>query len=248
MTAFLPMTLVGGPTLVLRWAGLTIVTDPTFSPPGTYGGLTKTEGPALKRWALGVVDLALVSHDHHPDNLDDEGREVAHGARLALTTAAGAGRDPALTGMAAGDTIEHRGAVITAVPAQHGTKKVAEETGPVIGFVLRSEGWPTVYFSGDNASYDVARGIAAAHPDVALAILCAGAARVATRGPSPLTLDANRAVRVANLWPTARVVPVHADGWAHFSEPRERTVRVLRRRLGERAVILEHGVETVIEA
>ncbi len=247
VTVFMPMTLVGGPTLVFPYAGLTVVTDPTFSPPGVYGGLTKTHGPAVKRWALDRIDLALISHDHHPDNLDDEGREVAHSAALALTTTAGAERDAAFTGMEPGDVVTHGDVTITAVEAQHGPATVAELTGPVIGFILRARDWPTVYFSGDNSSEKVVARIAADHPDVALAILCAGAARVATRGRSALTLDANRAARVAGNWPTARIVPVHADGWAHFSESRERTTEVLTRRLGSRAVILKPGVFTPIE-
>lgn len=242
------MTLVGGPTLVFRYAGLTVVTDPTFSPPGEYGGLTKTEGPALKRWALDRIDLALISHDHHPDNLDDEGRKVAHGAALALTTKAGAARDSAFTGMEPGDVVTHGNVTITAVEAQHGPAKVAELTGPVIGFILRAEGWPTVYFSGDNSSEKVVARIAAAHPDVALALLCVGAARSKRLLMVPLTLDANRAARVAQKWPDARIVPVHADGWAHFSEPREHMIEVLTRRLEDRVVILEPGVSTSIEA
>ena len=34
----------------------------------------------------------LVSHDNHPDNLDDRGRAFALAARLVLTTTSGAGR------------------------------------------------------------------------------------------------------------------------------------------------------------
>ena len=34
----------------------------------------------------------LISHDNHPDNLDDRGRALALGTRLVLTTTSGAGR------------------------------------------------------------------------------------------------------------------------------------------------------------
>ena len=73
--------LVGGPTVVLRYAGLTIVTDPTFDPPGKLDGLTKTEGPAIEAADLPPIDLALVSHDHHADNLAGGGllaEEIRH--------------------------------------------------------------------------------------------------------------------------------------------------------------------------
>jgi len=41
---------------------------------------------------LGAVDAVLISHDQHPDNLDDEGRRMALGAPLVLTHPGAAGR------------------------------------------------------------------------------------------------------------------------------------------------------------
>src|ERR1700687_3414369 len=83
---------VGGPTTVLDLGGLRIVSDPTFDAPGPHGYLTKTAGPAVAEDQLGPVDLVLVSHDNHPDNLDDRGRALALAAPLVLTTRGGAGR------------------------------------------------------------------------------------------------------------------------------------------------------------
>lgn len=246
------MTLIGGPTVAFTYAGLTVLTDPTFDQPGVMGGLTKTVGPAVEPEQLGSVDLALISHDHHPDNLDASGLEVARAAGLALTTVTGARRTPGLQGIEVCETITVQGSTdvhITAVEAQHGPALVAPLTGPVIGFVLRAQGWPTVYFSGDNSSTKVAARVAVDHPDVTVAILCAGAARVAARGTSPLTLDAARVVKVAALWPQATLVPVHWDSWAHFSEPREAALPLLKAAgLGERLVVLEPGLSADVLA
>ena len=243
--------LVGGPTVVLRYAGLTVVTDPTFDAPGPNSYLVKTQGPAIDADALPPIDLALVSHDHHPDNLDIIGLEVARGATLALTTLAGAARKPGFRGMEPGDVVTIDGAVpvtVTAVEALHGPTKIAAELGPVIGFILRAEGWPTLYFSGDNALVSVARGIAEAHPDVAIAVLCMGAASVANRGPVLLTLNADRATRVAALWPDAAIVPVHVDGWQHFRQQRSDALAGLHANgLGDRVVALERGIETPLD-
>ena len=41
----LGIQLVGGPTAILEYGGLRLLTDPTFSPPGTYTGLTKLTAP-----------------------------------------------------------------------------------------------------------------------------------------------------------------------------------------------------------
>lgn len=235
--------LVGGPTVVLTYAGLAIITDPTFDEPGDHSGLVKTRGPAFPPQRLGALDLALVSHDHHPDNLDNEGRAVLAQVPVALTTTAGAARVPGTIGLEPWTTIVVGPVTVTAVPALHGPEGVAEHTGPVIGFVLEAHGHPTVYFSGDNSEVAIAREIAAAFPGVDIAILCAGAARVANRGPEPLTLDAARASEVAYLWPSAVIVPVHIEDWAHFSEQREAFVANWSGASG-RLVMLERGVKT----
>jgi L-ascorbate metabolism protein UlaG (beta-lactamase superfamily) len=74
----------------------------------------------------GRWDLVLVSHDNHPDNLDDRGRALALAAPLVLTTSSGAGRlgHPAV-GLAAwtSHSVERPGGselTVTAVPAVHG--------------------------------------------------------------------------------------------------------------------------------
>lgn len=76
---------LGGPTAVIDIGGLRIVTDPTFDAAGPHGYLTKTAGPAVGANELGPVDLVLVGHDLHPDNLDEHGRAFALAAPLVLT-------------------------------------------------------------------------------------------------------------------------------------------------------------------
>lgn len=236
-------TLVGGPTVVFTYAGLTVITDPTFDEPGDHSGLVKTRGPAIPLQRLSAIDLALVSHDHHPDNLDNDGRAVLAQVPVVLTTTAGAARVPGSVGLEPWTSLTVGAVTVTAVPAQHGPAHVAPHTGPVIGFVLEADGWPTMYFSGDNSEVDVAREIAAAFPDVELAVVCAGAARVASRGPDPLTLDAERLAQVADLWPAATIVPVHIEDWAHFSEPREALIANWQG-ASDRLTLLEPGVKT----
>ncbi len=93
----LAITYIGGPTALLEWGGLRFLTDPTFDPAGSeYGSgpatLKKLAGPALMADALGKVDVVLLSHDHHSDNLDRSGREFLSRARQVVTTVAGAER------------------------------------------------------------------------------------------------------------------------------------------------------------
>jgi L-ascorbate metabolism protein UlaG (beta-lactamase superfamily) len=224
------VTVLGGPTTVLDLGGLRIVVDPTFDAPGPHGYLTKTTGPVLPEEALGSIDVVLVSHAVHPDNLDERGRALAVSAPLVLTCpSAAAELGPPAIGLHpwTSHTLradDHHDVTITAVPAVHGPEEAPrDENGNVIcevtGFLVSGPDLPTVYVSGDNASIRVVTEVARKFPRIDAAVLFAGAARVSARfGGRPLTLDAARAAAAAAILKTPIVVPAHYDGWAHFSE------------------------------
>lgn len=249
MTEDVSISLVGGPTAVLGYAGLTWLTDPTFDAPGAYGNLTKLAGPAFGPEHIGHVHVVLLSHDQHEDNLDTGGRAALAAAGHVLSTPAAAARISGVTGLKPWHSISilgpHAPVTVTAVPAQHGPDAVAEQLGDVTGFVLEAPGWPTLYFSGDNSETEVAARIARRFPGVEIALACAGAARVARVDDALLTLDAARTLEVARLWPRATVVPVHLDDWAHFSEPRHAFREAVRDHPArDRIVLLERGAAT----
>ena len=131
-------TVLGGPTTVLDLGGLRIVVDPTFDAPGPHGYLIKTTGPAIPAEALGAIDVVLVSHAVHPDNLDESGRAVAVAAPLVLTCpSAAAELGPRAIGLRpwAFDTlrgIDRNDVTITGVPAVHGPEDAPrDENGNV---------------------------------------------------------------------------------------------------------------------
>jgi L-ascorbate metabolism protein UlaG (beta-lactamase superfamily) len=221
--------LVGGPTAVIELGGLRFLTDPTFDAPRRYGRpggrfLTKTEGPAFGVDELGPVDVVLLSHDEHPDNLDISGRELLIRVPLVLTTRSAAGRLGAtsrpLAPWAHVDLPRPDGGSVrvTAVPARHGPEGCEPVTGDVIGFVLSGTGLPSVYVSGDNASIDIVRGIAARVGPIEIAVLFAGAARPGILDGAYLTLTSELAARAAQVLDARHVVPVHFEGWEHFTE------------------------------
>ncbi len=221
--------LVGGPTAVLELGGARFLTDPTFSPPGAYPAapgrtLTKLEGPAVAVADVGPVDAVLLSHDQHVDNLDPAGRAYVASAAQTFSTATAAQRLAGhVTGLAAWQVttfVAHNGRTfsITAVPAQHGPDGTEPITGPVTGFLLASDGLPTVYISGDNASLAVV-GELATRARVDVAILFVGAAKSPRLlGDALLTLDSDGAAAAAKLLPDAEIVPVHFRGWGHFTQ------------------------------
>ena len=246
MTAELTVRLVGGPTALIELGGVRLLTDPTFDPPGDHPigtrVLTKTSGPAVPAGELGPVDAVLLSHDQHPDNLDDAGRALLAGVPLVLTTEQAAQR---LGGSALALPSWQRttvGAVaVTAVPAQHGPDGTTDLTGPVTGFVLSGAGLPTVYVSGDNASLDVVRSVVGRIGPVDVAVLFAGAARTPLVD-GYLTLTAADAAEAAAVLGARAVVPVHAEGWAHFTQGVDDLVAAYAARgLADRLHVLSPG-------
>ncbi|MFE3458072.1 MBL fold metallo-hydrolase [Nocardiopsis aegyptia] len=228
-TTPVPVRVIGGPTVLIEYGGLRLLTDPTFDPPRDYpvgAGfvLTKTVAPAASPDELGPIDAVLLSHDEHPDNLDLSGRALLADVPLTLTTHGGADRlGGTARGLAPGEDVEldrpGGGTVtVTAVRAQHGPDGCEPVTGEVIGFVLTARDLPTVYVSGDNASLDVVRAIADRHGPVDTAVLFAGGARTARLDGALLTLDGARSAEAARILGARRVVPAHAEGWKHFTE------------------------------
>jgi L-ascorbate metabolism protein UlaG (beta-lactamase superfamily) len=254
MTAPLTITLIGGPTVLLEIGGFRLLTDPTFDAPGEYRlphvTLTKTGRPALAADQLGIIDAVLLSHDQHADNLDNAGRAFLTKAPRVFTTLVGAKR---LGGNAEGlapwkhAELKKPGGGqlrITATPARHGPAGIEPLAGDVIGFVLTPTTGPTVYIAGDTVWYGGVAEVARRFPaDVVL--LFAGAAQ--TRGPFHLTMDTNDAIETAAAFPQATIVPVHCEGWTHFSQGStelEASFKALG--IGARLHLLQPGVATAI--
>lgn len=219
----LSVTYLGGPTVLLEYAGFTILTDPTFDEPRAYvrpgsTTLVKTHGPGLAVAALPPVHLVLLSHHDHRDNLDEAGLALVRSGIPTLTTpaAADALALPHVRGLAAWETAARRRLSVTAVPASHGPDDVA---GPVTGFLLEAPGAPSVYVSGDNSELDAVTEVAARFAPVGLAILFAGAARVPAIDAA-LTLTSRDAAAAARILGARAVAGVHVEDWRHFSEGR----------------------------
>ncbi|WP_354570331.1 MBL fold metallo-hydrolase [Glaciihabitans sp. UYNi722] len=221
------ITYIGGPTALLEYAGLRIVTDPTFDEPQGYDAapgstpLVKTAGPAITRADLGRVDLVLLSHHGHKDNLDYEGLElIAQGIpTLSNLQAASELFGGSVVGLDNWETHQIGEVTVTAVPALHGPAGSERRTGPVIGFVLQAPDRPTVYVSGDNASVPLVGQIADRFAPVDIAILFAGAARIPVID-APLTLTSTDAAAAAQALQATQVVGLHTEDWQHFSETR----------------------------
>lgn len=225
------ITYIGGPTALLEIDGIRFLTDPTFDPGGSeyktsVYTLHKTAGPAIKKELLGRIDVVLLSHDHHFDNLDNAGRGLLPRSGMVLTTGAGSER---LRGnsrsIAPWERIELKGPaggrlIVTGTPARHGPQD--GDRGPVTGFAItrgETSYESAVYVSGDTVWYEGVEEVARRF-HVKAAILNMGAARVKEVGPAHLTFTGEEGVNAARAFPDAVIMPLHYEGWTHFSESR----------------------------
>ena len=248
------ITLIGGPTALIEVGGIRLLTDPTFDAPGEYKlphvTLKKTSHPALTAEQIGRVDAVLLSHDQHADNFDHAGRAYAMQAPRLLTTIVGAKRLGGVAeGLAPGESTKLTNPAgtltITATPARHGPAGIEPLAGDVIGFVLSLAGARPIYITGDTVWYEGV-GEVARRFQAGVVLLFAGAAK--TRGAFHLTMDANDALDTAHAFPDATIVPLHYEGWAHFSQSGDDLVQSFKALgIGARLRLLEPGVPTAIE-
>ncbi|WP_210521129.1 MBL fold metallo-hydrolase [Hymenobacter terricola] len=246
------VTYIGGPTVILDISGMRFMTDPTLDPAGGVYPvvaevvITKLIGPATTD--IGPIDVVLLSHDQHSDNLDKKGREFLKEVKTTLTTKAGAERllgnsqgllpwESTVLQAPNGDEI-----TITATPARHGPAGTEKASGDVVGFLLSVKGKSPmeVYLTGDTVFYD---GIAevAARFQPAYVFVYAGAAQ--PRGPFNVTMGTNDALDTAAAFPKATLIPLHYEGWSHDTQHREAFEQAFKAvGLGGRLKLLTAGV------
>lgn len=248
------VTYLGGPTVIFEVGGLRLMTDPTLDQAGSYIKLNehmtekKLKGPAMN--APGFVDVVLLSHDQHFDNLDNAGRSFLKQTGVVLTTRSGADRLGANSmGLNVGECREfHLPAggklVITATPARHGPAGIEPITGEVIGFNLsiQNEIMQSIYLTGDTVYYNEIEKLAE-RINPSYVFIFAGAAR--PRGPFNLTMSTNDALDTAYAFKSALIVPVHSEGWSHYTENNDNLQEAFDiLGIGKRLMLLEPGIPT----
>ena len=227
------LTHIGGPTVLIAAHGWRVLTDPTFDSPGTrykFGWGTssvKTVGPARTAHEVTPLDVVVLSHDHHADNLDTAGRNLLAKAGTVVTTRSGHRRlrSDNTRGLSPwGTTVINAAGLptleITATPCRHGPRFSRPVAGEVIGFALR---WPdlgtqALWVSGDTVLYDGVREVAD-RVEVDTALIHLGGVRFPVTGPLRYSMTGDEAVELIGLVKPRVAVPVHYEGWSHFREP-----------------------------
>ncbi|PLB52006.1 putative Zn-dependent hydrolases of the beta-lactamase protein [Aspergillus steynii IBT 23096] len=227
----LTMTHIGTATAILDIDGVRFLTDPFFSPAGTewdvgVAVLKNTETPALGLENLPPIDAILLSHEDHPDNLDELGRRLLDG-RHVLTTMDGAKNlapRPGVRGLKPWETVPlvagGKKFQVTGIPCQH------VPGNECTGFVLESESFGTredgrpnvIYFSGDTVYFDELDRIKERWHVVAAVLNFGNAHAPLPEGPLQITMDGKQGAHLFRQLGADVLVPMHFESWGHFTQ------------------------------
>ncbi|KAM0185777.1 hypothetical protein ACHAPI_012016 [Fusarium lateritium] len=243
------ITHIGTATAILEIDGITFLTDPFFSPAGAEWPsipgaphLKVHDNPALKMNEIPHIDAVLLSHENHPDNLDELGRQLLDG-RHVVTTQDGSKNlapRPSVHGFAdweekdiriAGKTFH-----ITATPCKHWPGHEC------VGFIVHTEDFGTapdgrpyaVYFSGDTVYVeDLAKMAEKYHISIALMNLGKASFPGFNDKGVPghpdevlqITMDGHQSARLFRDIKADVLVPMHYESWDHFTQHEEELKR-----------------------
>ncbi|HEX6123075.1 MAG TPA: MBL fold metallo-hydrolase, partial [Ktedonobacterales bacterium] len=219
------ITFIGTATTLIQYAGFTILTDPNFLHQGDTIDLglgqqaTRLTNPATELEDLPPVDLVVLSH-LHPDHFDRV-TEQRLDRRMPIFTppaAAHALRRKGF-GAAVGLPTWHSQAFasgditlrLTALPGRHAPPLANVIMPPVMGTLLEferrhDERLFRIYLSGDTLLFDQLAEIPRRYPDLDLALLHLGGARVLGL---LATMDAAQGVRMLDLLAPREAIPIH---------------------------------------
>ena len=249
---------VGTATVILRYAGMTILTDPNFLHAGDHVhlgyGLTskRLTEPAIDVDQLPPIDLVLLSHYHgdHFDRIAEERLDKS----VPIVTTKHAAAALAKKGFGATHsignwekiTIEKGDArlAITSLPGRHGPPIVSAVLPPVMGSLLEFQDADAqtrlrLYVSGDTLVHDDVLEIPRRFPSIDLALLHLGGTRVLG---ILVTMDAEQGLRMMRIIDAKTTIPIHYDDYTVFKSPLDDFKKAVDDAgLRERVVYLRHG-------
>lgn len=256
--AFGSVQFVGTATTLIRFQGLTILTDPNFLHRGDHVHLgyglhsTRLTEPAIDFDQLPPIDFVLLSHLHedHFDKLVQ--------ARLPRNT-------PILTTASAARTLRRRGFQntyplrvwdyvnvrkgtvslrVTSMPGTHGPTLVAALLPDVMGSMLDFRSEPDgrtyrMYISGDTLIHEDLKEIPQRYRNIDLGLLHLGGTRVLG---ILVTMDAEQGIEALRIIRPDVAIPIHYNDYDVFKDPLENFVRAVERAgLQDKVRYLYHG-------
>jgi L-ascorbate metabolism protein UlaG (beta-lactamase superfamily) len=249
---------VGTATVLIRYAGFTILTDPNFLHAGDHVhlgyGLTsvRNTNPAVEMEDLPPLDFVLLSH-LHGDHFDRVAERKLNRATPIISTRH-ATRYLERVGFTSTRTLRtwepidikkgRANVRLTAMPGTHGPGAFGAVLPPVMGSMLDfgDEAGNTslrMYISGDTLIHDRLREIPRRFPNVDLALLHLGGTRVLG---IMVTMDAEQGVEAMRIVDPRTAIPIHYNDYEVFQSPLEDFKRAVNEAgLEDRVHYLSHG-------
>ena len=249
---------VGNATVLIRYAGFTILTDPNFLHAGDHVhlgyGLTSVRrtNPAVEIEDLPPFDFVLLSH-LHGDHFDRVAERKLNKATLIVSTRhatrylekVGFTRTYTLRTWEPIDIKKGKANLrLTAMPGTHGPGPLGAVLPPVMGSMLEfggkvGETHLRMYISGDTLIHDRLREIPRRFPDVDFALLHLGGTRVLG---IMVTMDAEQGVEAMRIVDPRTTIPIHYNDYEAFESPLEDfKLAVNEAGLADRVHYLGHG-------
>ena len=227
---------VGTATVIVRYAGFTILTDPNFLHKGEHAHLgyglstPRLTDPAIDIGQLPPIDLVVLSH-YHGDHFDQvvEQRLPRNTPIVTTPQAAGAlatrgfsATLPLRTWQALEVTKGDARLRVVSMPGRHGpagmAKVMPQTMGSLLEFMPGGAADPSyrLYISGDTLVFDRLRDIPKRYPHIDLALLHLGGTRVFG---VLVTMDATQGVQALQLLKPDTAIPIHYDDYPVFKSP-----------------------------
>lgn len=228
---------VGTATVVIRYAGFTILTDPNLLHAGDHVhlgyGLTSVRrtNPAIEIEDLPPLDFILLSH-LHGDHFDRVAERKLNKATPIISTRhatkyldkVGFTRTRALKTWEPIDVRKGKANLrLSAMPGTHGPGPLGAVLPPVMGSMLEfgnevGETRLRMYISGDTLIHERLREIPRRYPDVDLALLHLGGTRVLG---IMVTMDGEQGVEAMSIVDPSTTIPIHYNDYEVFESPLE---------------------------
>ncbi len=249
---------IGTATVIIRFAGFTILTDPNFLHAGDHAhlgyGLTskRLTEPAIDIEELPPIDFCVLSH-YHGDHFDQIVEEKLRKDLPIVTTAHAAEKlkSKSFTAPIPLETWESAAikkgdyrVKVTSMPGQHGPGIVDFALPPVMGSVLDFEDqneWRLLrlYISGDTLLIDDLKEIPRRFPEIDIGLFHLGGTRVLG---IMVTMDDKQGVEAVKIINPDKAIPIHYDDYDVFKSPLEDFKKAATAAgLGEKMIYLARG-------